>query len=60
MGRSYRQLALLHGVSPALAWRVAGDVYMHFLSPWHRARLHEDEPPPPLLGAIHALLARRD
>lgn len=46
-GFSYRKLAQWHGVSLALAYRLARDVYMVLPSPWHRARLPKDVPLPP-------------
>lgn len=55
-----RQIAEERGVSVALAHKVTRDVHIVLLPAWHRARLPKDEPPPPMLGAIHALLAPRN
>lgn len=52
-GFSYRKLARLHGVSLALAYRVARDVYIVLPSQWHRARLPQPEPLPPCPQAMH-------
>ena len=52
-GWSYRKLARVHGVSVALAYRVASDVYMVLPGPWHRARLPKEAPPPPCPQAMH-------
>ena len=52
-GWSYRKLARVHGVSVALAYRVASDVYMVLPSPWHRARLPKAVPLPPCQQAMH-------
>lgn len=51
-GWSYRKLARAHGVSVALAYRVARDVHMALPSPWHRARLPKEAPMPPCPQAI--------
>lgn len=51
-GFSYRKLARLHGVSVALAYRVASDVYMVLPGPWHRARLPKAVPLPPCPQAM--------
>lgn len=51
-GWSFRKLAQVHGVSLALAYRLARDVYMTLPSPWHRARLPKDVPLPPCREAI--------
>jgi hypothetical protein len=51
-GWSYRKLARVHGVSVALAYRVASDVYMVLPNQWHRARLPKDVPQPPCPQAI--------
>jgi len=59
-GRTMRQIAEERGVSVALAHKVTRDVHIVLLPAWHRARLPKDEPPPPMLGAIHALLAPRN
>lgn len=46
-GWSYRKLARAHGVSVALAHKLARDVHMTLPSPWHRARLPKEDPLPP-------------
>lgn len=51
-GWSFRKLAQVHGVSLALAYRVARDVYMTLPSPWHHARLPQAVPLPPCPQAL--------
>ena len=51
-GWSYRKLALAHGVSVALAYRVARDVHVVLPSSWHRARLPKEASMPPCPQAI--------
>ncbi|GAB3355476.1 hypothetical protein GCM10027395_06340 [Giesbergeria sinuosa] len=51
-GWSYRKLAQVHGVSLALAYRLARDVHMVLHSPWHRARLPKEAPQPAYLEDI--------
>ena len=56
-GFSLRRIAELHGVSLALAHRLAGDVYITLPSRWHRARQPRPAPAPRLLGHLHRLLS---
>lgn len=55
-GWPLRKIAAWHGVSLALAHRLAHDVHIQLPNRWHRARMPQDVPLPPCVS-LHRLLA---